>query len=81
MKRTIYFNGKIVTVNDNNPTAEAVLIEEGKIAKVGTNDDILSLKNENTNLVDLEGKTMLPGFVDPHGHIVAMSQVLLVVTL
>lgn len=81
MKRTIYFNGKIVTVNDNNPTAEAVLIEEGKIAKVGTNDDILSLNNENTNLVDLEGKTMLPGFVDPHGHIVAMSQVLLVVTL
>lgn len=81
MKRTIYFNGKIVTVNDNNPTAQAVLVEDGKIAKVGTNDVVLALKDDNTELVDLEQKTMLPGFIDPHGHVVAMSQVMLVVGL
>ncbi|RDY25675.1 amidohydrolase [Romboutsia weinsteinii] len=81
MKRTIYFNGKVVTVNDNNPTAEAVLVENGKIIKVGSDDEVLSLKDENTELVDLEGKTMLPGFIDPHGHVVATAQTLMIVTL
>ncbi|MBO3444475.1 amidohydrolase [Clostridium sp. CCUG 7971] len=81
MQKTIYFNGKVVTVDSNNTIAEAVLVENGKISKVGNNEEILSLKDENVNLVDLEGKTMLPGFIDPHGHIVATAQTLMIVTL
>ena len=81
MQRTIYFNGKIVTVDDKNTVAEAILVENGRIVKVGTNEEILTMKDEGVNLVDLQGKTMLPGLVDPHGHIVATSQTLLLVQL
>ena len=81
MQKTIYFNGTIITVDDKNTIAEAVLVENGKIAKVGTNDDVLSMKDEDIKVVDLEGKTMVPGFIDPHGHIVAISQTLLLVQL
>ncbi len=81
MKKTIYFNGKVITVDANDTIAEAVLVEDGKIVKVGTNDEVLALKDENVNLVDLEGKTMLPGFIDPHGHVIATAQTLMIVTL
>ena len=81
MNKTIYFNGTIITVDANETIAEAVLVEDGKIVKVGTNDEVLASKDENVNLVDLEGKTMLPGFVDPHGHVVATAQTLMIVTL
>lgn len=81
MKKTIYFNGNIITVDSNNNVAEAILVESGKIVKVGTNDEILGFKSENVELIDLEGKTMLPGFIDPHGHVVATAQTLMIVTL
>ena len=81
MQKTIYFNGKVITVDEKNKIAEAVLVENGRIFKVGTNEEILSKKDENTELVDLDGKTMVPGFIDPHGHIVAISQTLLLVQL
>lgn len=51
-----------------NPTAEAVAIKDGKIIAVGKNDDVLKLKSENTKIIDLDGKALLPGFVDGHGH-------------
>ncbi|NTW87821.1 MAG: amidohydrolase [Desulfobulbaceae bacterium] len=66
---TIYFGGKIITVNDLQPEAEAVAIKKGKIIAVGYRDEVMALKGKTTKLVDLEGKTMLPGFVDPHGHV------------
>lgn len=78
MKKIIYYNGTILTVNDKMPIAEAVIVENRQVKKVGTKDEILSLKDDNTQLVDLEGKTMLPGFIDPHGHIVAVAQTLII---
>ena len=66
---TIYFGGKIITVNDLQPEAEAVAIKSGKIVAVGYRDDVMKLKGKKTSLVDLAGKTMLPGFIDPHGHV------------
>lgn len=64
----IYHNGDIITVNDNQPTAEAVAVKDGKIIAVGNKDEILKSKGNKTKLIDLGGKTMLPGFVDSHGH-------------
>ena len=64
----IYHGGDVVTIDDKNPTAEAVAIKDGKIVAVGTKDDVLKLKGENTTLIDLGGKALLPGFVDGHGH-------------
>jgi predicted amidohydrolase YtcJ len=64
----IYHGGDVVTIDDRNPTAEAVAIRDGKIIGVGTKADMLKLKGDNTKLIDLEGKSLLPGFVDAHGH-------------
>ncbi len=66
----IYFGGPIITIDDANPRAEAVAVKGGLILAVGKADEVMKLKGANTKLVDLGGRTMLPGFVDSHGHLV-----------
>jgi len=65
----IYHGGSILTINDAQPSAEAVAIKDGRIIAVGSKDEILKTKGDGTRLIDLNGKTMLPGFVDAHGHV------------
>ena len=62
----ILFNGKIVTVDKNFSIAQAVAVKDGKFVAVGANDRIKSTAGSHTEMVDLEGKTVLPGFNDPH---------------
>ena len=81
MKKIIYINGNVITVNEKEEVAEAILIIDGKIEAVGTTKEILALADESTEIIDLEGKTVLPGLIDPHGHIVATAQTLMVVAL
>lgn len=64
----IYHNGAVITVNDDHPSAEAVAVKDGRILAVGTKDEVLKSKGDATQLIDLGGKTMLPGFIDSHGH-------------
>jgi hypothetical protein len=66
---TIYTGGTIVTVNDAQPTADAIAVKDGKILAVGGRDEVLALKGTETQVVDLGGRTMLPGFIDAHGHV------------
>lgn len=66
---SIYQNGSILTIDDARPKAEAVAVKDGKILAVGSKDEVLKTKGADTKLIDLQGKTMLPGFVDAHGHI------------
>ena len=65
----IYHDGNIITINEAQPRAEALAVKDGKILAIGASDEILSTKGEETTLIDLAGSTMLPGFVDAHGHI------------
>lgn len=65
----IYHGGTILTIDDQTPSAEAVAVRDGKIIAVGSKDDVLKAKGSATKLVDLAGRTMLPGFVDAHGHV------------
>jgi len=65
---TIYFGGNIITINDVQPNAEAVAVKDGKILAVGNKTEVMKTVGKNTRQVDLGGKTMLPGFVDSHGH-------------
>lgn len=60
MTKKLYFNGNVITVNNKEEVVQAVAIEDGKIIKVGTNEEILSLKDNDTEVIDLEGKTRLP---------------------
>ena len=65
----IYFGGPIITVNDAQPNAEAVAIKDGKILAVGSRAEIeKSHKGATTQMIDLAGKTLVPGFLDPHSH-------------
>ena len=66
---TIYVGGSIVTINDAEPVVEALAVKDGRILALGTHGKIEALhKGEATTVVDLAGKTMLPGFLDPHSH-------------
>jgi len=60
--------GSIVTVNPAQPTAAALAIADGKIIAVGDEADVLRLKGPNTEVSDLGGRTLVPGFVDGHSH-------------
>ena len=70
---TIIHNGTIYTVQDETPIVEAVAIKEGKVVYAGSYDEALKWKNEATELIDLEGKTMTPGFIESHGHLMGLG--------
>ncbi len=79
MTGTIFYNAQIVTMDSAQPEAQALLIKNGKICKVGTNEEILAQKESDTLLRDLGGKAVLPGFIDPHSHFTAVAYDLLMV--
>jgi len=66
----IWSGGPIYTMNDKAMRAEAIAVAGGKILAVGRRSAVMKLKGPNTQLVDLKGRTLIPGFVDAHGHIV-----------
>lgn len=65
---SIYLNADIVTMNEEQPSATAVVVTAGKIAEVGATDELLA-KYSNARTVDLGGATLVPGFIDTHGHL------------
>ncbi len=65
---TILFNGKILTVDEDFSIAEAVAIKDGRFVAVGSSSQVRGLAGDRTEMVDLEGSTVLPGFNDPHEH-------------
>ena len=67
---TIYLGGPILTINDQAPRAEAVAVADGLILAAGDLNDVMSHQGANTKVFDLQGRAMLPGFVDSHGHAV-----------
>jgi predicted amidohydrolase YtcJ len=64
----IYLGGDIITMDENNPMAEAVAVKDGSILAVGPKNDVLKTKGAATQIVNLGGTTMLPGFIDGHSH-------------
>lgn len=69
----LYFNGKIITMDETCPQVQAILIDGGRILKKGTNEALLAFKKEDTVCIDLQGKTMLPGFIDGHSHFAGLA--------
>ena len=61
-------NGNIVTVDANKPQAQAVAVRGDSIVAVGSNEEIQPFIGSSTVVIDLEGKTVVPGFVEGHGH-------------
>nr|WP_175989733.1 amidohydrolase [Bacillus sp. Marseille-Q1617] len=65
----LFINGEVVTVDSVFSVNEAVAIQGNEILAVGTNEDVLALANEQTKIVNLEGRSILPGFIDAHAHL------------
>lgn len=66
----IYFGGPIVTMNDAQLNVEALAVKDGKILAVGSRAEVDKLyKGKATRVVDLAGKTLMPGFIDGHAHV------------
>lgn len=69
--KTAFINTKIYTVSERQPYAEALIIEGNKILSVGSEEEIKKLINKDTKVIDLQGKLMLPGFIDNHVHFIS----------
>ncbi|BDZ42133.1 hypothetical protein GCM10025865_14320 [Paraoerskovia sediminicola] len=61
----------VITVDGSGSTAEAVAVTDGRITAVGTTDEILAVAGDRTERLDLTGRTVVPGFIDPHSHVTA----------
>ena len=65
---TVYSNGRIYTVSDTRPWAEAVAIKDGMFIAVGSAADVEAVTGDSTKVVDLGGKFVMPGMLDLHSH-------------
>ena len=71
---TIFYGGPIVTVNAKNEEVQALAVQNGKIVAVGAKDTITKeWQASGTKVIDLQGQTLMPGFVEPHVHIMVTS--------
>lgn len=71
--RTIFTNCKILTMNVAQPEATALVVEENKILFVGNDADALSFKQSDSNIIDGQGTSLLPGFNDSHMHLLGLG--------
>lgn len=69
-------NGKVATLSKQRPTAEAIAILGDRILRVGSNSEVNTLIGDKTRVIDLKGKTVLPGLIDAHVHIADFGRTL-----
>ena len=69
----IFFGGDILTMDDNQPVVEAIAVEDGRITAIGTKENIIKLRTWRTKIVNLQGKTLMPGLIEAHCHPIATA--------
>lgn len=67
----IFRNGVLITMDESRPTAQALAVRDGLIQAVGSDAEILALRGPGTDVIDLQGRALLPGFIDGHTHLLA----------
>jgi len=68
---TVFKGANIITVDPNTPHAQALAMKDGKFVGVGSDSDIEGLIGPGTNIQDMRGKTIVPGFIDAHIHVLS----------
>src|SRR5436190_13641936 len=71
---TVLINGKIITVDNGFTIAQAVAIQGDRFVAVGTNQDIMRLAGPGTRRIDLGGKTVIPGLINAHAHLMRADE-------
>lgn len=74
MTNRIYYNGNIYTADKDNSFAQAMYVENGKIKFIGTNEQVQRYENVAAGIVDLNKKTVIPGLIDSHIHLLAYGK-------
>lgn len=74
MTNRIFYNGNIYTADKYNTFAQAMYVENGKIKFIGTNDQVQKYENIAAGIIDLNKRTVLPGFIDSHMHLLAYGK-------
>lgn len=69
----IYYGGPIVTMISDGHRVNALAVKDDKILRTGLREDVFALRGEGTKMVHLDGKCLMPGFIDPHSHVVTQS--------
>src|SRR3979411_641212 len=64
----VLINGKILTMNDRSSVVEALAVMDGKVLATGSNASVKSVISTRTRVLDLAGKTVVPGLIDTHAH-------------
>lgn len=77
----IFIGGNIYTVDENNPKAEAVAIRNNRIIYVGNSKIAMRYMGDETKLIELNDRTMIPGMIDGHGHFMGMGNAKLIIDL
>ena len=67
----IILNANVITMNPAAPSAGAIAIKDGRFLAVGTDADVSPFRSSDTEILDVEGKTVLPGFIDAHTHVMS----------
>lgn len=67
-EEVIYHNGVVLTMEQGRPRAGAIAVRDGRILAFGDDDSVLAMGRRQTRVVDLGGRTVLPGFIDSHAH-------------
>jgi hypothetical protein len=70
----VFLNSKVITVDKDESIAEAVGVRDGRIVHVGNSKSVKPFTNEKTCIINLEGRTMLPGFIDAHTHVELIAE-------
>ena len=69
----IFYGGNIITMEEKNPSAEALAVQGDFIQAVGRLDEVLALAGPSTKVIYLNQQTLLPGFIEPHQHATMMA--------
>ena len=81
MEQKLFFNGDIITMREEQPYAQALLVKGGAIAFIGSLERARELAGAEAEMIDLEGKTLMPAFMDAHSHITNVASNLRVADL
>jgi predicted amidohydrolase YtcJ len=73
---TVFVDGEVHTLTDPDETHEAVAVRDGRIVRLGDSYDVEFLVGTETEVVDLDGRTLLPGFIDAHTHLTMVGSYL-----